>query len=1087
MVFSATPRRRPDAAAADTATQAYASASAQLRSFASPRLGSLPVSSAMEMEDEDEEQQAVAWMQRALMMQDEDEDDEMTGNMNEEEEDSSSLQPQIPRLREADVAAPPTPMQTPHRSPLLQRADTPVMSNSSSHNRRPSQKGSASTTAMVTTSTKGSSRSSNAPPLPPHHPLAAVSASISTSVETCKAHHDALFHYVQQRRSQSDRLELERQDQALVLATTEMDIQDTSTQEARLLMKPLQASETSSELDYLQSLYISTLTSSSATTDTSATTTKEAFVWKLVHSLRTLGLVSLIWDDDDVSAQQQFHAVAHYLQTTTSNEVSTHKQVLERLLVSSQNKENAIPLFLQRRRKLLEWIYDCLDQYKQDPTSSVKLKSSKQGRSHPDDTTTTTTPGLVHEPELQQEQQLLESCLSYMCAGQFDAACRLVESHGQGWRAAIWKGGTPFGYDTQPNDQTRSMDTVKVGNPHRFLWKRQVWKNGQDSTNKTAETAICNLLSNDVQSALGNPAFQHSWFHGVLVLLQSAWGRVEDEALHHWNHQKRNSATASGSILPYPGTRFERYEHEQLQATSDLASLTDAQMMELLQRSPFPVMRGMDCAYERCMAALISGKRALRVYCQSLIVDASSGSTSPSSSIQTVEELRFAVHFLLYLDSLSQGTTPLVLPGVQDGKNELLLAYVQYLASVPKLWKLVPLYLSLLPASVVLEVGPTLLPYWTDSADHRTSFLSQARTLLPPQLELELLRTTVRRMILVPPQEGTQEEDDEEDDITSTTRAVQSLQWLLHEDHHMGDALICVNLLLRQWFVDDTSDEDRLDDATTLVSSSSFLPSDLTDRAEASIELLLQEQQQEEDDDDTSMVRQQERHADRVRDAIKEYEAFVAYLEAYQCFEEWSQTMSEVSSSSDSAEQDPATTSTGQIDFTQLNETEATIARQRMLKESKAKTLAASQRVMEAADKARRALLSVLEYPGGWLLVATATSEDDDDVEQEEQQRQSDLSAIRSRYLVVAVSLYHQVCEETAVYLSSSTEGSSATSDNNHDDADALSPGYWYQHALDLANIVASDTHNIHEAFESVELQEFLQKLAETGVSKLMV
>ena len=94
---------------------------------------------------------------------------------------------------------------------------------------------------------------------------------------------------------------------------------------------------------------------------------------------------------------------------------------------------------------------------------------------------------------------------------------------------------------------------------------------------------------------------------------------------------------------------------------------------------------------------------------------------------------------------------------------------------------------------------------------------------------------------------------------------------------------------------------------------------------------------------------------------------------------------------------------------------------------------------------------------------------------------------------MLAANLYHQVCEETATWLSKSLHEANDFSLSREQvlhklrSMDALhTPEYWYQHALDLANLVASDNNEIRKAFPPADLQELISKLAETAVAKLM-
>ena len=106
-------------------------------------------------------------------------------------------------------------------------------------------------------------------------------------------------------------------------------------------------------------------------------------------------------------------------------------------------------------------------------------------------------------------------------------------------------------------------------------------------------------------------------------------------------------------------------------------------------------------------------------------------------------------------------------------------------------------------------------------------------------------------------------------------------------------------------------------------------------------------------------------------------------------------------------------------------------------------------------------------------------------------QRQRDLGAIRTRHLALAVNLYLEVCEETALWTSRNLDDALSIQLDRKKVLELLgnaeySPSYWYDHALDLASIVAKDENGIRSNINLTDLKELLSKLAETAVSKLM-
>jgi hypothetical protein len=259
--------------------------------------------------------------------------------------------------------------------------------------------------------------------------------------------------------------------------------------------------------------------------------------------------------------------------------------------------------------------------------------------------------------------------------------------------------------------------------------------------------------------------------------------------------------------------------------------------------------------------------------------------------------------------------------------------------------------------------------------------------------------------------------------------------------------------------------------------------------------------------------------ATKVDNARSEYLAFVSYLDAYRTFGKWKDVLSTTSTTT--------STTTNAVDVSMLNPTETNIAQQRMVKDWLLAKKATCQTVIEAAEQARQVLYDVLTHPGGWLSIDDEehgssdggdTNDDNsssnmdivDTRDPEDKTRHKEIKEIRARYLVLAVNLYHQVCEETASWMSRSLDdavtavhmtpkqaalllsknsSSSSSGGENSTTSCYYAPSYWYQEALELATLVANDRHGIHKAaFRSntVELQEFLAKLAETAVSKLM-
>lgn len=948
----------------DTTAKAYASITAQLEQFTSPALGaSLP--QLPENESKLYQMDAMDWLSQELK------DDE----------------------------APATPMQTPStkRTSLLERAETPVISNSSQKKKKKSR-------GMVDDADNDVDME---PIQTPFKAAVAASTPLKHSLQTrqqsstyhvYRRYHDALYAFVKAKRSLDHRMDLEQQDLALTIATTTTAPSSSS----------FATQETRAEVDFLHSL---------SSIGYSAGHNPEGDAWKLLAQLRQLGLSALIWNNDSISASQNMSAQTFYLQQLASEVQKTPRELQEELVASTSS-----PLILKRKYELLRWMEECLAQQVVPPPKTSMA-------------TATSMPDLQNEttPVSPRDRQLLQSSLSHIMSGNMEQALEITRKEGQSWRAASWSGGEPHGYKKLPNAFLKSVEVQTTGNPNRALWKRQMWKTGRKlaTFSKEEEAAIYSLLANDANTCLTNSQFCKSWLKSLYAIWFGIWGRLEDELLHWHNNHRREKQN------PYPGTQFLDQEAEQLLATSGLAGMTEYQVIQQLLSSPFPEVRG--TGLQSCMAAFFVGKSAILEYCRT---EAANTPTLPENEEQ-VTRLRFLTHILLYLDSLQVGMTPMTLEGISSQKDHLLFQYVQYLASRPDLWQLLAVYTSLLPEPKIVDYYPTVLAQVIDETE-RKHMLEQIQELIP-HLEIRILRQVVRLSIR---QYSKRDEETE----------CKSIGWLLQQDGHLGDALICANMVLRGFFLDEQDEKME----TAMIFVQDYLPEDLLERAG----------QTQAHMDNISA----EDYTRKVDNATAEHLAILEYLDAYRTFNKWKDVVS--STASTASIHTP-------LDMTHLNPTETSIAKQRLVKDFVRKKREACNTVLEAAEQARSVLKTVLTHPGGWLSAEGKTQDT------EEKIRQQEISEIRARYLVLAVQWYHLVCEETASWLSKSLDEAASVGLSRKEmlemfGENALSPSYWYQHALDLAVLLADDSHGILKAFKSHDLQDFLGKVAETAISKLM-
>jgi hypothetical protein len=1047
---------------------------------------------------------------------------------------------------------PPTPAKTPKRTPLLERAGTPVMSNSSSKNllalselastpsgggrntyrlkddddmdddnddddkyteprpvetpmlqRRFKTVSSSSSSSKFTTGGRrsisqggigvGGATNNTTTAMITSSFTKNNPSSASLKQYTFRKYHDALYDYLKAKHNINDRLDLEREERGLQQEGDNNDmIMD---MDSSFTSASLSQHECRTEVEYCQALCH--IGYSLPMEDEAST--EEGNFWSLLVCLRKLGLSALVWHDDSTSLTQNSSSQAFYLQQLTSKINSTPKELLDSMIPSSSSSSSSFsaqpPLVLQRKNELLKWIQSCLVLESKSikgtllPSSSAGKITTVQSSSHPDD-------------------PIIPSLLSEILEGRTKEALEIARSRGQSWRAATWIGGEPFGYATEIKDETKSVDYIPVGNPNRFLWKRQVWKSGrrllqqqqnQDTEIGNEEAAIYSILADDVTTALDNPCIRSSWTKSLCVLLMGMRGRTQDEVLHRHNiNRRRYVGTRNG----FPGYQYEKEENEQLVATANLSTLTEAQIASTLTNSHFlrqqeQQRREMNNSSRRrrqfssksAIMAFVTGKSAILQLCAeetcqlvSDLKDVSLGDNDDDDDYvnQDWEGVRFMTHLTLFLDSLQESSTPIVLDGVSEQKDEILFEYVQYLESRPDLWHMLTLYVSLLPKQKIQEYYPNVLVKVLDDSE-RKLMTGQIRDLMP-RLELPLLRKIVRLSLSAPSGSIGDESEEVMDKIKCN-----SLQWLLHQDDHMGDALICANILFRDLLLNE--EEDKTDVAMTFMND--YLPESFLDLVRQTVSPIIEEV---DENSNTLLNLGMERtvYTAKVDNAMTEYVAFNSYLEAYGTFEDWKKILQET----------PTALEDHQLpDATNLNETEKNIAKTNFLRSWVKEKKKHLEKTLHAAEEARLALHNVLTHPGGWLSVDEDEFVNIHIADEEEQNRQRDIEKIRSRHLVLAVNLYQEVCEETASWLSRSLNDTEnihlpreevlnllqkSNSGSSTDTDISPTPAFWYQHALDLATLVASDKNGISKAFNPSDLKDFISKMGETAISKLM-
>ncbi|VEU36160.1 unnamed protein product [Pseudo-nitzschia multistriata] len=1035
-------------------------------------------------------------------------------------------------LGDASGAEPLLRANPPRRTPLMERAGTPVMSNSTSSRSPRRSAGKRSGSYGLTDAMDNENENDNETgasinePAPMQTPLQRKFRSLSSSAtpsssrpgagtkrtgrggssaaatsaalkqSAFRRHHDALREYLVAKRSLHARMELERRERELDQEASSGAVVPMDTSETTAPSPSLAQQESRAEVDYCKTLCqiaygLSSIEGSSG--EHPEGPTEEGHFWQLLATLRRLSLSALIWNDDSTSHTQNSSTQSFFLQQLASNVRMTPRELVDAMSPSTADSPRP-PLAMQRKHQLLKWIQSCLELESKDTKSKGMGTRTTPSPGHPDDPA---VPSLVSETDAGVLKSMMQVCLALVLEGRTSEAREVARSRGQSWRAAAWTGGEPCGYEPVLRDETKSVERVPVGNPNRFLWKRQVWKTGrkvllhhssqkeQQQNNHSVgieEAAIYSILADDVQNALENPCIRSSWTRSLCVLLTGIHGRIEDEVLHRHNLRRRRSGGC------FPGHDCEQHENEQLMHTAQLAAMTEGQVASLLENNPFLRQqeeqqqrklqpRTHRVSYKSAMMAFVVGKSAILDLCQretTRVVSqlrevsercaAQDGSGDDDYVNQDWEGVRFLTHVALFLDSLEDSFTPVVCDGISEQKNAILFEYVQYLESRPDLWHMIALYVSFLPEPKAVEYFPTVLARVLDDAERKT-MIGQIQELMPP-MELTLLRRVVRLSLSAPSSaSGT-------DDMDAIK--CNSLQWLLQKDEHSPDALVCANILLRDFFLDE--EEDKTHAAGAFVRD--YLPGDLLDRVRDTVE-----NESSESISDDGM--------DRINNANAEYRAFQKYLSAYEDFEHWKEVLRETPTALEDHHRIP--------NYANLSEMEKNIADSNYLRTWVREKKKHLEQTLGAAERARSSWHGVLTHEGGWLFV------DGDDgvlgggaVDAEEQKRRADLGTIRSRHLVLAANLYHQVCEETASWLSRSLGEAEALRLSREEALQRLgggsasggsaahTPGHWYKHALDLATLVASDSYEIHKAFPRADLREFVAKIGETAVSGLM-
>jgi len=784
---------------------------------------------------------------------------------------------------------------------------------------------------------------------------------------------------------------------------------------------------------------------------------KEGNLWLLLSYLRQLDLEALVWlgNDDERTEQEQSKELRIFITELANRGTdATPMQLVEATmsLDGAASVGTTPPLVLRRRRVLMKWLQSCFARTL-PPGATRARPSMGPNKFNPDE-------GL---PRTDQDEAILRDCLALMLAGRFDAALELVRGSNLAWRAASWSGGTPYGTDPQSGKS--------VGNPHRHLWKRVTWQYSeslaQNPASIDAEGAIAALLADHVKNAIDNRCFR-SWEKGLYVTLSAILGRMEDEILHLHNNRLRTVTP------PFPGTEHELKEFENLQATADIAALNERGAVFMLTSSPFEEMKCADPLTQGA-ADFVVGRDAVVEYMEWLLPKLEKDGD--------INSLRFATHLLLYLDSLSTGTAPTTFDRrVSEWKDRVLLEYLEHLHTREDLWFTLVLYSSLLPLETYMENLPRFL-WLIESPEDRRVVVQQLVEFLPKKgQDIEVLKRLVRYILKEPEEPSSMAMIAGIGSSASNTptrfdlRKMNAIHWFCTEkdalnQDYLREALLWTNALLRQFL-----SADKLSSAIMFVTD--VLPDSVKEMALGS-----GPPESSDDVDGTASANTLNR-----AHARSEFQAFHSYLDATESYDNWFSILSSTATVPSVVDD--------RIDTSQLNASEAAIASKAARRELIQEKRKLSFAVVKAAERAHEDLISVLDHDGGWLFLGdeVVVGGDHEDV----MERRHELHELRRKLLPQVVRMSIRLCVDTASWMNESLndasdrlgcpEGSAlALLDDAYTRAGGgsspLLPEFWTGRALRLTEKVADESSGIQSACEAADLKGLLDELSEVTIS----
>ena len=694
------------------------------------------------------------------------------------------------------------------------------------------------------------------------------------------------------------------------------------------------------------------------------------------------------------------------------------------------------------------------------------------------------------------------------------------------------------------NVATIERTRTQVGNSARALWKRNMWEvsasistmlqshiidgNRNINVNESIryEAAITAILADDTQTASSNPIF-NNWMDLVWVFYRGHQARFTELIFNAHNNARRcgkgdDNINVNVSKYPFEGTEFAKEEMDQLACTAEMSRVEEGAFLTRLIRSSTAsasATHGMG-EMNKCITAFLIGAQDVQQYLKSTMdalirVAESDGSGPVGMSQEEYEPLvRFIVHLALFFDSFcikdrtgaETSTSSFYSTGVAPRRNPLVLAYLQQLMEQKPLWEFTPLYASLLSEE---ELIGSCSEFWSTSIfeeKDRRMILRQAREHFEEGLDLLILRDIVRMTfhsdletfcvdeLDVVSWLGTERAMDNTSAFDATLESMiasndvvkmHSIQWLCFHNEHYADALVCANMLIRNFLLSlPTQKEDELNDwtdninlYTAKVFQSRFIPSDIENVAMASIT---------------------DENTEDAEDHVTEYGALVQFLDAHNAFQNWKEFVEENS---------PLVSFARDTSFVEST-VESNVAMNMEIMRYVKKKKKRAQQLVKLAEAAKDILMEVLQYDDGWLYIGGESYDSNgnalgmSELTGEASQRRIEMQLIRCKVIPVVVSLAFKVCHSTALWMDEFAKdvfdsfGDSAfevlpriTDKDFFEDNGVINPfqaSTWHQSSLLLANTVASIDTRIAESMSKDDLSAFMNCMAEAKVCLLV-